>query len=83
MHLWEFLTTGECIFNLERSYNVRCGISRKDDALPPRIPTYRRRGGTEASSFLNQMLSDYYAYRGWGEFGHLTIGKLEDLGLEK
>lgn len=77
----EFLKTGERIFNLKRLYNIRCGISRKDDTLPPRILTHRRGGGTNALPFLNLMLDEYYRYRGWDEFGVPAQEKLEELGL--
>jgi len=79
----EFLKTGERIFNLKRLYNVRCGISRKDDTLPPRILTHKRGGGTNILPFLNLMLSEYYQLRGWDEFGIPTEEKLEELGLKK
>jgi len=79
----QFLETGERIFTLKRMYNVRCGISRKDDTLPPRILTHRRGGGTETLPRLNEMLSDYYRYRGWDEFGRPTRETLQRLGLDK
>jgi len=77
----EFLKIGERIFNLKRLYNIRCGISRKDDTLPPRILTHKRGGGTNVLPFLNLMLNEYYQYRGWDEFGVPTKEKLEELGL--
>lgn len=83
MDVSEFLKTGERIFNLKRLYNVRCGISRKDDTLPARILTHKRGGGTNKLPFLNFMLSDYYKYRGWNEFGIPTKEKLEELGLSE
>ena len=33
----ELLLAGERIWNLERLYNNRAGLSRKDDTLPPRM----------------------------------------------
>ena len=44
MTLEDFLITGERIFNLKRLYNVRLGISRKDDTLPFRHLTFKRIG---------------------------------------
>jgi aldehyde:ferredoxin oxidoreductase len=79
----EFLRTGERIFNLKRLYNIRCGISRKDDTLPSRILTHRRGGGTNHLPALNIMLHDYYKYREWDEFGIPTKEKLKELGLDK
>jgi len=79
----EFLETGERIFNLKRMYNVRSGLSRKDDTLPPRILTHRRGGGTNVLPRLNEMLSDHYRYRGWDEFGIPTKETLQRLGLDE
>lgn len=78
----KFLKTGERIFNLKRMYNVRLGISRKDDVLPPRILVHRRGGGTDKLPRLNEMLSDYYQYRGWDEFGIPTKETLNELELD-
>jgi aldehyde:ferredoxin oxidoreductase len=79
----EFLETGSRIFNLKRMYNVRLGQSRKDDVLPPRILTHMRGEGGSASTLppLGLMLSEFYAYRGWDEFGIPKKETLEKLGL--
>ncbi len=79
----EFLSTGERLFNLKRMYNVRLGISRKDDWLPLRILTHRRGEGGSADTLppLNVMLADYYAYRGWSVEGIPTPELLVSLGL--
>jgi len=85
MDLNEFMLTGERIFNLKRMFNVRRGISRKDDTLPPRILTHKRGEGGAAESlpFLGAMLSEYYSYRGWSEEGIPTREKLTQLGLKE
>lgn len=79
----EFMEAGERIFNLKRMYNVKLGISRKDDNLPPRIRSHRRGTGGAADNLPNigTMLSDYYQVRGWDEFGIPTTTTLERLGL--
>jgi aldehyde:ferredoxin oxidoreductase len=79
----EFLKTGERIFNLKRMYNVRCGISRKDDTLPGRFLTLKHQGEGLTPNLppLGEMLGDYYQYRGWNEEGIPTPEKLKDLGL--
>jgi len=81
----EFIKTGERIFNLKRLYNVRLGISRKDDTLPFRSLTFKRigKGLTPNLPPLGQMLSEYYEYRGWSEEGIPTEEKLKELGLLK
>jgi len=79
----ELMKVGERIYNLKRMYNVRCGVSRKDDTLPPRVLTHKRGCGGAASNLppLSTMLSDYYAYRGWDEMGIPTEARLTQLGL--
>ena len=80
----DFLEAGERIFNLKRLYNVREGISRKDDTLPPRILNHPRGGGAgENLPHLNKMLHDYYLIRGWDEFGIPTKETLKKLDLEE
>lgn len=79
----EFLQAGERIFNLKRVFNVQCGVTRKDDSLPPRILTHKRGVGGASDNLppLNQMLSDYYKFRGWDELGRPTVETLSKLGL--
>jgi aldehyde:ferredoxin oxidoreductase len=79
----DFIKTGERIFNLKRLYNVRLGISRKDDTLPFRHLTFKRigKGLTPNLPPLGQMLSEYYEYRGWSEDGLPTPEKLKEMGL--
>ena len=82
-NLEEFMKTGERLYNLKRLFNVKRGISRKDDTLPLRLLTHRRgEGGTaRALPNLGVMLSDYYEYRGWSEEGIPIPEKLRELGL--
>ena len=75
----EFMKIGERIFNLQRLYNVRCGISRKDDTLPSRFLTLKRNRGKLPP--LGKLLSDYYEYRGWNEEGIPDQIKLKELNL--
>lgn len=84
MSMEELMEAGERIFNLKRMYNVRHGQSRKDDVMPPRILSSKRGtgGAPENLPHLGQMLSEYYEYRGWDEFGIPTEEKLAKLGLK-
>lgn len=83
MDMAEFLKTAERIFNLKRLYNVRCGISRKDDTLPARFLTLKHEGENLTPSLppLGEMLAEYYQYRGWSEEGFPRPEKLKELGL--
>jgi aldehyde:ferredoxin oxidoreductase len=83
MSMEEFLRAGERVYNVRRMFNVRCGVSRKDDSLPPRILCSTRKKGGAANHLppLNLMLPQYYEARGWDEFGIPTEQTLERLGL--
>ncbi len=83
--LSDLMLTGERIFNLKRMYNMRCGISRKDDTLPGRLLTRPRTGGRAAGRLphLGRMLHDYYLFRGWDEFGRPRPETLQRLGLRE
>ncbi|MGI6129571.1 MAG: aldehyde ferredoxin oxidoreductase family protein [bacterium] len=83
LSLKEFLQIGERIFNLKRLYNVRCGITSKDDTLPKRILTHKRGSGGAADNLppLATMLDEYYNYRGWTKDGVPTKEKIAALGL--
>ncbi|MBI4333091.1 MAG: aldehyde ferredoxin oxidoreductase family protein [Chloroflexi bacterium] len=86
LSLADALKTGERIFNLQRMINVRRGMSRKDDILPPRIMVHKRGGKSDAANNLpplGEMLTQYYSFRGWSEEGIPTPEKLEQLGLEQ
>jgi len=85
MSLEEFMKTGERIYNLKRLYNVREGVSRKDDTLPPRVLTQKKGEGGSPDNLppLGELLSQYYQYRGWDEMGIPTKEKLMELGLEE
>ncbi|GFN23918.1 aldehyde ferredoxin oxidoreductase family protein [Thermanaeromonas sp. C210] len=76
---------GERIYNLQRCYNVLCGISRKDDTLPRRFleepnPSAAAKG---LVCRLEPMLEEYYYLRNWDpRTGYPTIKKLEELDLK-
>lgn len=75
---------GEKLFNLKRMYNVRLGISRKDDVLPQRLMMHDK-GGAAAGSIphYSRIMHDYYRYRDWSNEGIPTMKKLEELGLQE
>ncbi len=75
---------GEKIFHLKRMYNVRLGISRKDDTLPPRMLAEPKPDGKAAGIVpnLGSMLSEYYRLRGWSKEGIPTPETLKKQGLE-
>ena len=84
--LEELLEAGERIYNVKRMFNVKCGITRKDDVLPYRIMNERlSEGGTLGHIIsleeLNAMLDEYYEARGWDENGVPREETLKRLGL--
>ncbi|MBW2056776.1 MAG: aldehyde ferredoxin oxidoreductase family protein [Deltaproteobacteria bacterium] len=74
---------GEKIFNLKRMYNVRLGISRKDDTLSPRMLAEPKPDGKAAGvvPHLGLMLSEYYRLRGWSKEGIPAPETLDRQGL--
>lgn len=78
-----FFRTGERIFNLKRLYNLRCGVTGKDDTLPVRFRTQPRPDGGAAGKLppFETMLAEYYRVRGWDADGRPLPEKLAELGL--
>ncbi len=85
MDFEEFMRTGERLYNLKRLYNIRCGMSRKDDTIPHRILTLPAKEGGRKGKLppLGKMLSEYYEYRGWSEFGIPLPDTLDILDLDE
>ena len=81
----DFLKAGERIYNLKRMYNVRCGITRKDDIVPMRMLREKRGQGGSADNLppFSEMLDEYYRYRSWDESGVPKKQKLQELGLSQ
>jgi aldehyde:ferredoxin oxidoreductase len=81
---WELLKIGDRIFNLARAFNVREGIRRKDDMLPPRIMQPATTGSTKGVGITNYeaMLNEFYKLEEWDENGIPKPEKLKRLGLD-
>ena len=75
---------GERIWNLERLYNLRAGFSKSDDTLPPRFLNEPLDEGGSAGHVvhLDEMLAEYYRFRGWTQEGLPTPKKLASLQLD-
>ncbi len=83
----EYWVTGKRIITLERCFNRREGISRKDDVLPKRLLTEKlpegpKKGAVVTPEEMKKMQDEYYAYFGWDEDGLPTEKTLRELGLE-
>jgi len=80
----DFRKTGERIYNLARIFNIREGITRSDDTLPPRLLEEPMPEGPAEGQVVNldPLLDAYYEYRGWDKNGKPTPEKLKELGLD-
>lgn len=80
----DLMKIGERITNVERAFNIREGMGRKDDTLPKVFLTEQQGpfGPTGISEEKFQaMLDEYYQFKGWNREGVPTKQKLEELGL--
>jgi aldehyde:ferredoxin oxidoreductase len=79
----DLLRAGERIWNLERQWNLKVGMTSGDDALPKRMLQDPIRTGPSKGrvNHLPEMLPEYYKLRGWDVDGIPTQEKLRELGL--
>jgi aldehyde:ferredoxin oxidoreductase len=79
----DFVKAGERAWNLERLWNLRAGLTTKDDNLPERLLKEAHKSGPAkgVTVHLDQMLPVYYSTRGWDDQGVTTREKLMELGL--
>lgn len=77
------MKAGERILNVERLFNVACGLTPADDSLPKRFLQEPLPEGPAKGQIveLDRMLPRYYEVRGWAEDGRPTRKKLEELGI--
>ncbi|MGD0826496.1 MAG: aldehyde ferredoxin oxidoreductase family protein [Desulfobaccales bacterium] len=84
----QLLKVSEKVRNLERMFDVRQGLTRKDDDLPKKFFEVPLSKGKFAGEVLDRakfekMKDEYYEIRGWNkETGIPTREKLVELGLE-
>jgi aldehyde:ferredoxin oxidoreductase len=80
----EFLKAGERIWNLQRAFNIRMGVSRKDDTLPDRFLKESVNEGPAKGQIveLETMLAEFYNERGLDQNGKPSKDKLLELGLD-
>ncbi len=84
--LWELMKVGERRITLQRLFNLRAGLRRADDWLPPRMfepiasgPLAGQRVDPEQLRAAIELL---YAMAGWDAQGVPTRAKLAELDLE-
>ncbi len=78
---------GERIICLERCFNVREGMGRKEDTLPQRMFTEPLLNAGEATGQMirkmDTLLDEYYEAFGYNKEGIPTPQRIRELGLEK
>lgn len=81
-----FKKNAERTVNLTRAYNIRLGLTRKDDTLPERFLKEPAPDGPCKGQIVEQdeMLDEYFMKRGWDiKTGLIPKNKLEELGLKE
>jgi aldehyde:ferredoxin oxidoreductase len=83
--LWELMKVGERHSNMARIFNLREGLTSKDDSLPDRF-FKPLEGGTLKGKKIDrrqfqQALKTYYQMMGWDKNGVPLKAKLEELEL--
>jgi aldehyde:ferredoxin oxidoreductase len=77
------LQAAERVYNLERLFLVKAGLTRADDTLAPRMAEPMPAGPIQGETFeLDRLLDDYYVARGWDANGVPTREKLRELDIE-
>jgi aldehyde:ferredoxin oxidoreductase len=82
----DLMKVGERITNVTRVFNLRHGLTAKDDALPKRLMQPQTEGGNQGQSIQNfpNLIKEYYTLRKWDTAtGKPTKAKLIELGLKK
>ncbi|MGB0751668.1 MAG: aldehyde ferredoxin oxidoreductase family protein [Gammaproteobacteria bacterium] len=77
------LEVGERIWNMERDFNMRAGLTMADDTLPKRLLTEGAPTGPAQGKVneLDKMLPEYYEARGWTADGEITTQTRQRLSL--
>jgi aldehyde:ferredoxin oxidoreductase len=86
LKLVEIMKIGERITNLRRAFNIKFGLTPKEDTLPKRITSEPLPDGGAAGNTvkLEPMIKEYYELRDWDmKTGLPSKDKLTSLGLNK
>jgi aldehyde:ferredoxin oxidoreductase len=83
-NLASLLKAGERIWNLERDFNLRAGLTCKDDTLPEKFLSEPMKDGAAKGKVceLQDMMTEYYELSGWDKEGKPTPEKIKELGLK-
>ncbi|MFQ5820927.1 MAG: aldehyde ferredoxin oxidoreductase family protein [Candidatus Heimdallarchaeota archaeon] len=83
----DLMKIGERIYHVEKAFNTRLGLTRKDDKVPNRmlkeVCPHPPANTPKALVKLDIMLPEYYKLRGWDpKTGLVPRDKYEELGLK-
>jgi len=78
----EFINIGDRAYNVERVYNLREGLTERDDALPARLTGVPQDAADPKTVVpMHKLLPRYYKTRGWDERSHPKKRTLKKLGM--
>ncbi|HUT18956.1 MAG TPA: aldehyde ferredoxin oxidoreductase family protein [Anaerolineae bacterium] len=85
-NVWELMKAGERCVTMARAFNLREGLTRADDVLPPRMQVPHVSGTVNEKPVDPEVLDDavtlFYGMMGWDErTGEPTRAKLEELDI--
>ncbi|MDR0531309.1 MAG: aldehyde ferredoxin oxidoreductase family protein [Oscillospiraceae bacterium] len=79
-----FLDLGDRCYTVERIYNLREGLTEKDDALPKRLTHEQQVPGRKDTVVrMDRLLPQYYKTRGWDPHSKPKRRTLKRLGMEE
>ena len=83
---WELMKVGERITTMARVFNIRQGLTKKDDWLPERFFQPQTSGALAETAIkpneFQKAILNYYKMMGWDEEGIPLKSKLDELELE-
>ena len=86
MSYWRLMKTTERGLTLAKIFNIREGLTEKDDLLPKRMGTSQKRGNLKGVIVdldkLPEVQKIYYQMLGWDECGIPTKARLVELDIE-
>jgi aldehyde:ferredoxin oxidoreductase len=85
-NMWELLKIGERCVTMARAYNMREGMTRKDDVLPRRMNTFHVTQTINEKpvdpEVLDESVGMFYGMMGWDTAtGTPTTSKLQELDI--
>ena len=84
--LFELMKASERVLSMARIFNVKVGITSRDDSLPARFFTPLKKGRYDGKSVpkkeFGKAVKSYYRMMGWDDEGVPTIEKLAELDID-